>query len=647
MNIDLVEVRHEARLFHASEMRSRKGRVAAALVTMVILLIAGHPRFALASLACITIAEGLSIIVSPRPLTSVDGVTRRHVRLVVLANQFTGIAFSLPAIALASDDNVAHLVGAFCWYCGTFFHVVSTFAYLPIFTRSALVPQIATGLIALPLAWGPVTAATPGQRALAYVLLALIAADVFNGIRMQRLIHSELKATRRAAQDRLRRLEEMTRLDGLTGLLNRRAFDDSVADMLASRPDGTQLAMMVIDLDRFKPVNDGYGHEAGDRVLCAIAGRLSDIAGHKGVASRFGGDEFALAFPDIPGEEAALALGRRVAQRLSRPITHAGHEIEVGASVGVSVSGAEAQTVSRLSANADQAMYRAKALSGASAVLFDRVEMGRRAGPRDRARLQAALEEGAIRPFYQPKIDLATLDICGFEALARWVDPSGRRRPPAEFFPLVGELGMQSALLDRIAGDVFQDIAALRDSGLDPGRVSINIPEFALATQTGRQRLDGLVDAFPEIVGNLTFEITEDVFIARAAEAIQATISRFRARGLRISLDDFGTGYASFQHLRQLDFDELKIDTSFTAGLGRDHTSDIIVKGFLYIARGLGVDVVAEGVETSAQEAELIKLDCTMAQGFRYGRAVPLDEVRQLLRIGRAGPPTAGLGQPR
>lgn len=185
--------------------------------------------------------------------------------------------------------------------------------------------------------------------------------------------------------------------------------------------------------------------------------------------------------------------------------------------------------------------------------------------------------------------------------------------------------------MSSMSRQVIADIAAMLDAGVDPGQVSLNLSDVALATLPGRSEITDLLAQSPAVTEHLTFEITEDVFIGRAAETIQNSIAAFRAHGVRISLDDFGTGFASFHHLRQLEFDELKIDTTFVAGLGHDPTADVLVRGFLDIASGLGVSVVAEGVETEQQRQDLINMGCLTAQGYLFLSAVPCDRAITLL----------------
>ncbi|SLN28472.1 putative bifunctional diguanylate cyclase/phosphodiesterase [Roseisalinus antarcticus] len=542
------------------------------------------------------------------------------------------VTFCAPVIALASQGSVAILVAGMLWLFGVIVHVTNSFFAAPLYVRWQMIPCYGTVVLMI---WntaksGLVNGSTT-EWAIVGVALLTYAANTRQTILMQKDTKDELDDVRLQLQARIADLEAAAQRDQLTGLLNRGAFEAMVAKKAEDPTRKGRIALMVIDLDGFKPINDGFGHETGDRVLCVVADRLRNVVPDGGLVARFGGDEFALAVFGVTTRQEALDLGRRLADALSRPIPRDEREIELGASIGIGLHGGGHCSMTRLVSQADRAMYRAKALSGSQAVLFDANLMGPHISQAERDVLQAALLEGHIMPYYQPKVSLKTQRICGFEALARWVDPSGHVREPAAFLPQIDELKLSGRLLDRILGNVLQDVASLRDYGLDPGQVSVNLPEVALASQPGRERIDALLDTFPDAVPHLTFEITEDVFIARSGDTIQTAITRLRDRGLRISLDDFGTGYASFQHLRQLDFDELKIDTSFTASLGKDRTTEVIVKGFLAIARGLEVDVVAEGVETQEQEDELISLNCTMAQGYRYGRAMPFEEVRSLL----------------
>ncbi len=238
------------------------------------------------------------------------------------------------------------------------------------------------------------------------------------------------------------------------------------------------------------------------------------------------------------------------------------------------------------------------------------------------------MHSSALRPFYQPKVDLISQRTVGFEALARWQHPTRGLVSPAEFLPMIEELGLHGDFLTHMATIVLDDVENMIAEGLDPGQVSLNVPEMALATHSGQKDLENLLAAHPSASAHLTLEITEDVFIARSAEIIRESIAHFRSNGLRISLDDFGTGFASFQHLRELEFDELKVDVSFVADLGLEPQVEVLISGFLAMAEGLGVNVIAEGVETEEQHAHQLRLGCKTAQGYLFGKAMPTSETR-------------------
>lgn len=202
---------------------------------------------------------------------------------------------------------------------------------------------------------------------------------------------------------------------------------------------------------------------------------------------------------------------------------------------------------------------------------------------------------------------------------------------PGEFIPMINELSLQSRFLTHTIRATMQDIESLLADGLIPGQVSVNLPEVTLATISARDTVLSLLSEHPTTLPFLTFEVTEDIFIARSGTMIQQSIKQFRRMGVRISLDDFGTGFASFQHLRELEFDELKLDTAFVRGLGSDRSADVLVKAFLDIGHGLDVDVIAEGVETEIQRDILREMGCLVAQGFLFDRALPFGAIKSKL----------------
>ncbi len=542
------------------------------------------------------------------------------------------VAYLLPALMLATQPSVALLLGGMLWVFGVYVHISNTFVSLPIYNWSQMIPAFLTSFVMFWLASGvSFTASGPLDWAITTALTVVYGINTIETLTRQKDTQSALDAARTDANARLRTLEHMNQHDALTGLLNRSAFDAGLEQLLSRLPPGHRLAVFLMDLDGFKPINDTYSHKAGDTVLIAVAERLRLAVGDSGIVARFGGDEFALAL-FLPGSDAApQQLADYVAKSVQQPIRYGERILEVGVSIGVNLTGVAEDSVSGLCTGADQAMYRAKSEPGRRWVLYDPSAIPPRLSLTDRHSLLQAIESHQIKPYYQPKVDTDTGAICGFEALARWGHPEKGLRPPSSFIPQINELGLQGDFLHHMARQILTDVSQMVADGLNPGQVSINIPEVALATHSGTRDLETLLAAFPQTAGHITFEITEDVFIARSGEMIKNSIKQFRRAGVRISLDDFGTGFASFQHLRQLEFDELKIDTSFVQGLGVDPAAEVLVSGFLSIAAGLGVQVIAEGVETPDQLQRLRLLGGKIAQGYLFSSAIALDEARILL----------------
>jgi diguanylate cyclase (GGDEF)-like protein len=549
-------------------------------------------------------------------------------------NSVSTVAYLWPSVILASHGSVALLLMGFMWMFGLFVHISNSFVALPVYNWSQMIPAFGTALYVIWTASGAdhVTGHL-GEWLVLMAGLTVYASNTIETINQQKDTQQALTAARSEAEQRLRALEHMTRHDPLTGLRNRQAFDQAVAGMLGRRRGNGRIAVFLLDLDGFKPINDTYSHEAGDCVLVTIARRLEELAGQAGIAARLGGDEFGLALPDITSAAAARRFAAQVTAAVAEPIPWGEKVLRIATSVGICLSSPTESTVPALCSAADQAMYRAKSEGVGRAVFYDAEAFPNRLTQSDRDALVEAVANGQIRPHYQPKVDLATGRIFGFEALARWDHPDRGLLAPAHFLDHINDLGLQGDFLIAMTRHVVGDIATLVEDGFDPGQVSLNLPEIALATHSVRQDLDNILAAHRHVLHHLIFEITEDVFVARSADIIRDSIARFRLAGLRISLDDFGTGFASFRHLRRLEFDELKIDPSFVRDLGTDPAAAVLVEGFLSIARGLGVAVIAEGVETEEQRRRLLAMGCRLAQGYLFGRAMPLDETRIRLVI--------------
>jgi diguanylate cyclase (GGDEF)-like protein len=469
----------------------------------------------------------------------------------------------------------------------------------------------------------------------AAALVAVLLAAVALGLRW----HVRLRQS-------LLRTEDVARTDALTGLRNRRALLERMEAAL--RPDGGQApacAAVLLDLDGFKAVNDALGHGRGDALLRAVAGRLSGCIRASDIAARLGGDEFAVLLrPATAGgaEEvraAALSVAERIVEVMAEPFLLDGAEapIRIGASVGVAIAPLHAATPERLLHAADLALYEAKQRGrGRFAVFAPDLEAISRARAELDADLRAAVEAGAIEPHFQPVADLRDGQVVGYEMLARWTRPGHGNVPPDIFIPAAERLGIIDQLTETLlrracriaAGWEGQESVAcnlspllLRDRAWLLGAVSRALAESGLP---------------PE---RLELELTESALVGDLTTARQV-IDALRARGVRVALDDFGTGYSGLRLLSALRVDRLKIDRSFVRRMHEDEASARIVACVVALAQGLGLSIVAEGIEKPVDAQVLQDLGCTEGQGWLFGRPAPAEAIAAqalaALQVGRA-----------
>jgi diguanylate cyclase (GGDEF)-like protein len=410
--------------------------------------------------------------------------------------------------------------------------------------------------------------------------------------------------------------------DPLTGMLNRSALAESLSRCLAA---GSPAAVLFMDLDRFKLVNDTHGHSVGDALLVALGRRLVTAVRPQDTVARFGGDEFVILCPDVTDEDVALQIAQRLAAALTEAFLVEGHELFLTGSVGVAI-GRPHEEPDDILRDADNAMYRAKEQGRPGYAFFD-------AGMRDRSRrrleleqeLHGALERDELRLVYQPVFDTLSTRALGAEALLRW-DSSLGPISPAEFIPIAEETGLVVPIGDWVLRTACRQAAAWRrefGSGLS---VSVNLSARQL-TRPGlaAQVMVALAEAGAD-PDDLVLEITEHGVLEDFAAAFRH-LQEVRALGVRVAVDDFGTGWSSLSYLQRLPVDELKIDRSFVATLGVEGPSMAIVGSLVSLAHGLGLTVVAEGVETEEQLAELRRLNCDAVQGFLLARPAPPDQL--------------------
>ncbi len=444
--------------------------------------------------------------------------------------------------------------------------------------------------------------------------------------------------------------------DGLTGLPNRRLFNEHLEKVLQrSRRKGAEFALLFIDIDNFKLINDTIGHQAADQVLRSLAESLNILirtddllglyTGEKfdatktitiepigdSVLSRLGGDEFIVLLPDTRDRFAAGSVARRILNHLETPMRVEGHEVFVTASIGIATYPEDGLSSEILIRNADTAMYHAKQEGKAA---FQYYSAAMNAASVERLTLETglrhALEGNGLALHYQPQIDIQTGQIIGAEALLRWQHPQRGYISPQTFIPIAEDSGLILPIGQWVLERACQQLAAWQLAGLPRIPISVNVS----GVQFQRQDLSKLVrknlGEYQLDPAMLCIEITETVIVSARERAI-ALLHELRALGVGLALDDFGTGYSSLSYLRSFPIDTLKIDRSFVAEMLTNHTTASIIEAIISMTRILGLRVIAEGVEDQAQFAFLQKIGCDAVQGFYVSAAVPADAFAKLL----------------
>jgi diguanylate cyclase (GGDEF)-like protein len=431
-------------------------------------------------------------------------------------------------------------------------------------------------------------------------------------------------------------LIETARLDGLTGLANRGVFVEAV--MQAStrhRRDGPGFAVLYLDLDQFKDVNDTLGHAVGDELLRAVAGRVRSAVRETDTVARFGGDEFAVMSADIRETTDAAALGDKLIKALGDPFSIQGNDIRIGTSIGIAVYGSEVLDTETLLSHADVALYRAKADGrGAYRFFTDSMDMEIRARVTLLAELREAIGSRQLFLVYQPQIEMATGRLVGLEALVRWRHPRRGILGPGGFIREAENSGLIVALSHWVLQEACRQGKTWLDAGILPAGIAVNLSasEFNTPSQVEQVIATTLATTgFP--AARLEIELTETVLMAAYGDH-HDVLARLRARGIRLAIDDFGTGFSSLDYLRRFPADRIKIDQSFIRHLDTMLGNAAVVKATIGLAREMGIAVIAEGVETERQVELLTAWGCREAQGFYFAKPLTPAELAPLLRSG-------------
>jgi len=420
--------------------------------------------------------------------------------------------------------------------------------------------------------------------------------------------------------------------DPLTGLANRAYFHTKLDHAIRSAGNKGAFGLLMLDIDRFKQINDTLGHDAGDRLLQMFARRLESVTRGSDTLARLGGDEFAIILDGTEGSrQDVTALANAVLDRMREPFVNDGHLLDCRASIGAALYPLHGRSATELMKHADLALYASKAAGRGTSTLFDtamKADALRRESMVQQAR--GALREDRLFPHYQPKVDLRTGRVIGFEALLRWRTRHGKIRHPASLAAAFDDLDVANTISDRMIGKVIADMRNWLAQGVSFSHVAVNASAAEFRRDNFGERILERLHQAGIATHYFELEVTETVFLGRGAESVHRALELLNREGVRIALDDFGTGFASLRHLKQFPVDTIKIDRSFVRDMEGDAGDEAIVRAVINLGRSLAIKVVAEGIETPAQVARLAALDCELGQGYLFAKAVDPDRVPAL-----------------
>lgn len=420
--------------------------------------------------------------------------------------------------------------------------------------------------------------------------------------------------------------------DPLTELPNRALFNDRLEQSIyKAKRQNEKFALLFIDLDQFKEVNDTFGHGYGDKLLQKVAKRLQSVIREEDTLARLGGDEFTIIMSNFHGDFSPSILAQKILDILQLPIIMNEDQSHISCSIGISVYPQDATEAADLIKHADIAMYRSK-LAGRNNYHFYTPEMTERIYKRVtmQSEIRRALERKEFLVYYQPQYDTRTDTIIGLEALVRWPDSSGGMVSPANFIPLAAELGMVVPINHQVMYMAMSQTKQWYDQGLAPGRVSININVIQTEDKNFINLLEDMLSRSGCKPEWITLELTEGEIMKHPDVSIP-TLKKLSGMGIEIAMDDFGTGYSSLSYLKRLCIHKLKIDKAFVDDLPQDADDVAIVKAIIAITKSLNISVIAEGVESRQQQRFLLEAGCPHIQGYLYARPMPVEEVTEEL----------------
>jgi diguanylate cyclase (GGDEF)-like protein len=431
------------------------------------------------------------------------------------------------------------------------------------------------------------------------------------------------------------RLHRLSMFDSLTGLPNRNLFSDRLEQaVLAADRGGAPFSLLLMDLDRFKEVNDTYGHQAGDTVLEQVAARLQVFLRDSDTVCRLGGDEFAVLLVGTDSTEGAIVAAEKIIKRLSSPIMVGEQLVTTGVSIGIAVFPVHGKDSKTLLANADHAMYRAKN-DGCGFEVHSEAEPAKPASFAKSSRLTVAIEQDELFLHYQPKINLATREVIGVEALVRWRTLDMGVLSPGQFIPAAERTSVIHPMTHAVIGKALDQMIAWQKEGLNMP-VAINLSARLLEDEQLPRKVAEAIDRHGLDPRSVTLEITETALVTSAANR-RRILQELIDYGVQVSIDDFGTGYTSLKYLRDLEISEIKVDGLFVSDLGNGSRDASIVRSIATLAKGFGVAVVAECIEDAQCWERLMELGCDSGQGFHIGKPMAGNEMPAWLASWHAG----------